>query len=615
MRTMICVMLAAVALAAQPQQPQPYAPTAGEKGQIEARSAELGALLKRLEQNALYADVAIYRKAGEFILRHPEEFANAGYVKDTLAVLDQGISRAKELAAGAPLWTGSKGRLVRAYTSSVDGSVQPYGLIIPESYSGRPVRLDIWMHGTNRNLNEVAFIKQHQTATPVPPEQSYIQLDVYGRSNVSYRWAGETDVFEALRSVEERYQIDPKRVVLRGFSMGGAGAWHLGLHHPDEWAAMESGAGYTETKIYANKETLPSYQEAALHYYDAVDYTLNGTNFPFVGYGGELDRQLQASKNIQEQFLKEGVNLGDLRALFLVGPGVAHQWNPETHKTSEHFIEEAVAKGLEAPSHVRFVTYTTRFNRCFWVTVEELDKHYERAEVDARREPGRSAITTRNVARIRIDGPGAVSLDGQEFPSAGVFARTSGKWAKGRAERAEDGLRKRHGLQGPVDDAFVESFLCVRPTGSGTAATAYGLEMLNRLQNDFSKWLRGEPRVKDDRAVTASDIANNNLILFGDPWSNSVIAQVIGKLPIEWTRKEITLAGRAVDAATHAPVLIYPNPLNPNRYVVINSGHTFSDADWRGTNANLYPHIGDYALIALQDQAAVHSGFFNEHWK
>jgi pimeloyl-ACP methyl ester carboxylesterase len=619
MRTLICVILSAAALTAQPQQaqqPPPYTPSATEKGQIQAKSAELGALLKKLERNGLYADVAVYQKAGQFILRHPEEFANAGYVKDTLGVLDRGIGRAKELAAGSPSWTRSTGRLVRAYASSVDGSVQPYGLIIPESYSGKPIRLDIWMHGTNRNLNEVAFIKQHETATPVPAEQNYIQLDVYGRSNVSYRWAGETDVFEALHSVEAQYHIDPKRVALRGFSMGGAGAWHLGLHHPDKWAVMEAGAGYTETKIYAGidarKETLPAYQEAALHYYDAVDYGLNGTNFPFVGYGGELDRQLQASQNIKEQLLREGVKLGDLRSLFLVGPGVAHQWNPETHKISEHFVEEALAKGLETPSHVRFVTYTTRFNRCFWVTAEALEKHYERAEVDAKREGSRSTISTRNVARLRIDGAGAVSLDGQEFPSGSVFDKINGKWAKGRVE---EGLRKRHGLQGPVDDAFVESFLCVRPTGSGTGATAYALEMLSRLQHDFSKWLRGEPRVIDDRAVSASDIANNNLILFGDPWSNSVIAQVIGKLPIKWTRGQITLAGQTVDATNHAAVLIYPNPLNPNRYLVINSGHTFSDADWRGTNANLYPHIGDYALIALQDQATVHSGFFNEFWK
>jgi hypothetical protein len=616
MRLVIRVMLWAAALAAQqpqqPPQPQPYAPSAEEKGQIQARCVELGGLLKKLEQNPLYPDVAIYRKAGEFILQHPEEFANAGYVKDTLAVLDKGIARAKELAAGKPSWTNDKGRLVRAYISSIDGSVQPYGLIVPESYHGQPIRLDIWMHGTNRNLNEVAFIKQHETATPVSAEQSYIQMDVYGRSNVSYRWAGETDVFEALRSVEERYRIDPKRVALRGFSMGGAGAWHLGLHHPDEWAAVEAGAGYTETKVYANKDTLPGYQEAALHYYDAVDYSLNGTNFPFVGYGGELDKQLQASVNIKQQLLKEGVNLGDLRALFLVGPGVAHRWNPETHKISEHFIDEAVAKGLEAPAHIRFVTYTTRFNRCFWVTVEELQKHYERADVDGKREGGRSMVRTRNVARIQIDGPGSLSLDGQEFPQTGTFDRINGKWAKGGSD---DGLRKRHGLQGPVDDAFVDSFLCVRPTGTGTQATAYGLEMLKLLQHDFSKWLRGEPRVKDDRDVSASDIANHNLILYGDPWSNSVIARIVGKLPIQWTRQQITLAGRTVDASTHAPILIYPNPLNPKRYVVINGAHTFSDADWRGTNANLYPHIGDYALVAVQDQSPVHSGFFDERWK
>ncbi len=32
---------------------------------------------------------------------------------------------------------------------------------------------------------------------------------------------------------------------------------------------------------------------------------------------------------------------------------------------------------------------------------------------------------------------------------------------------------------------------------------------------------------------------------------------------------------RITRAAKNAPVLIYPNPLNPSRYVVINSGFTF----------------------------------------
>src|SRR5215204_3791421 len=78
--------------------------------------------------------------------------------------------------------------------------------------------------------------------------------------------------------------------------------------------AFEAGAGFTDTKVYAKKTDLTPYQEAALHIYDARDYALNGTNVPFVGYGGEIDPQLQASKNIREQLVKEGVNLDTLRA-------------------------------------------------------------------------------------------------------------------------------------------------------------------------------------------------------------------------------------------------------------------------------------------------------------
>jgi hypothetical protein len=33
------------------------------------------------------------------------------------------------------------------------------------------------------------------------------------------------------------------------------------------------------------------------------------------------------------------------------------------------------------------------------------------------------------------------------------------------------------------------------------------------------------------------------------------------------------------------------------------------------TNANLYPHIGDYALMTLQGNEIAHSGFFDERWK
>lgn len=621
MRLVRCaVFVLSVAVAAA----QPYKPTDAEYGAIRSKLGEISKHLDGL-RNAdpeLLADVEIYRKAAQYILRFPDEFYRDKYVADTVAALDRGLARARELEAGKPAWPQQKGRLVRAYRSGVDGSVQPYGLIIPESYDGKtPARLDVVLHGRGATLNEVSFLAAHDGAQPVPDDQDFLQLDVFGRTNNAYRWAGETDVFGAIESVRRRYNVDRRRIVLRGFSMGGAGTWHIGLHYPDMWAATEAGAGFTETRRYAKLSDLPPYQDAPLGIYDAVDYALNAFNLPMAGYGSEDDPQLQASVNIREQIAREGLRLPDLRALFLVGPRVGHRFAPESKKESERFIRANLPQ--RTPDRIRFVTCTTRYNRCFWVTVEGLEHHYQRAEVDAQRSGGAATITTKNIARLSVADAERVTLDGRTFSGPRVFAKRNGRWTPA-APPPEWPPHKEHGLQGPIDDAFLDSFLCVRPTGEPLSPLAHqaAVRALDRFTQEFAKWMRGDVRVKDDTAVTGSDMAENNLILFGDPASNRVLARVLPKLPVlRWTRDTILFQRQTLSAADHLPVLIYPNPLNPKRYVVINSGHTFHDPEFRGTNALLFPRLGDYAVLKLKklDSGEIVSevalaGLFNEDW-
>ena len=64
-------------------------------------------------------------------------------------------------------------------------------------------------------------------------------------------------------------------------------------------------------------------------------------------------------------------------------------------------------------------------------------------------------------------------------------------------------------------------------------------------------------------------------------------------------------------------MLITANPVNPLRYVVVNSGHTFGADEFRGTNALLFPHLGDYAVFAAESPANEPkvSGYFDEDWK
>jgi hypothetical protein len=111
------------------------------------------------------------------------------------------------------------------------------------------------------------------------------------------------------------------------------------------------------------------------------------------------------------------------------------------------------------------------------------------------------------------------------------------------------------------------------------------------------------------------------LILFGDPSSNSLMGQVLDGLPLTWTKESIKLGDNSYAAAEHVPVLVHPSPLNPGRYVVLNSGHTFHAADFQGTTALLYPRLGDYAVLKLvsgekeQSAEAVTAGIFDEYWQ
>lgn len=575
MKRSILLILAAAALAQET-----YKPTEPEIESIRGRSSELRQMLAKVRANdELRADVEIYLKAANWILRHPEEFYKRDYLVNTLAVLDRGIARADQLAAGKPEWPKAKGRISRAYRSRIDGSVQPYGLLIPDSYDGsRPVRLDVVLHGRAATMNEVSFLASHDSAKPLPPEQDYITLEVFGRTNNAYRWAGETDVFEALDSVRARYNIDANRIVLRGFSMGGAGAWHIGLHYPDRWAAVEAGAGFAETRTYAKLSNVPDYQAGPLHIYDAADYAVNAVNVPIVGYGGDQDPQLRASQVIQERL----AGVPGLRALFLVGQKTGHKWQPDSLKESNAFIDAAVAEGRRTPDRIRFVTYTTRYNRCFWLTVDALEKHYERAEVEGNREE----LKTTNVTALSLETPGSPVIDGQKPGRGSSFVKQDGKWRVGRME----GIHKRQGLQGPIDDAFMDSFLVAG-------------DVPERVAREWAKWMRGDLRVKSPSAVSSVDIKQHNLILFGTAETNPLIRRIQGKLP----KRDVP--------AGHRLVMIYPNPLNPSKYVVLNSGHTFGEREFRGTNALLFPRFGDWAVVKDSDGAIVEAGLFNDRWE
>ena len=139
--------------------------------------------------------------------------------------------------------------VVGGFRSKIDGSVQPYGLELPENwgrYEGK-FRLDVWLHGRGERTSEVGFLSQRSSQAGQYSPANTIVLHPYGRYSNAFKFAGEIDVIESIEHVKEIFPIDENRIAIRGFSMGGAGCWQLAVHYPDLWAAANPGAGFSET--------------------------------------------------------------------------------------------------------------------------------------------------------------------------------------------------------------------------------------------------------------------------------------------------------------------------------------------------------------------------------
>jgi pimeloyl-ACP methyl ester carboxylesterase len=613
------------------------------RGEIDALRGELKGKSNLL---ALLPDVEIFHKAVDWAVRYDEILNPANEIGAARALLKQGIERVQQLREGKPAWISATGLVVRGYVSRLDGSVQPYGLVVPATFqpnSAHEWRLDTWFHGRDEKLTELNFLTQRQRSVGEFAPRNTIVLHPYSRYCNGQKLAGEVDLFEALADVRKNYAIDDSRILVRGFSLGGAACWQIAAHYPGHWAAAAPGAGFSETpeflKVFQNEKVQPTWYEQKLwHQYNATDYALNFFNLPTVAYSGEIDGQKQAADAMDKAMRAEGLEL-----THVIGPQTKHAYHPLAKQEINRRIDSIAAIGRDPlPRKVKFTTWTLRYNTVAWLRVDGLQKHWERARVNAEIAPQNTLqIETDNVTALSIVMPSGlcpfepaqrvrVVIDGKELSGPKVpsdksweanFYKVGRRWVVGT--QPGDGPVKSNGLQGPIDDAFMNSFMVVRPTGTpaNEKFNAWMNAELAHFTNEWRRHFRGDARVKNDTEITDAEIANHNLIVWGDAASNRLLAQIAGKLPIMWDGQQVKIGNKTYEGTQHVPVLIYPNPLNPNRYVVLNSGFTIREYDYLN-NARQVPKLPDWAVLDISTPPnsrwpgkVVDAGFFGERWE
>lgn len=653
-----------------------------------AATKQLGEGLKKIAEHELYADVAVFHKALSYALENGE-FYDLKELKTAQDLLIEGNRRLEILTKKeTPDWINKVGPTVRGFRSAIDDSIQPYGVVIPAGLKlpqeNEPrIPIYVWLHGRGDKQTDLQFVGQRLTKAGEFLPTNGIVVHPFGRHCNAFKFAGESDVFEAIDAAVAAYsplleepQIQMSPIVLAGFSMGGAGAWHLGAHYPLTWRAVSPGAGFAETARYQNitPEKLPSWYEQQLWgLYDVPGYVRNLFNMPVIAYSGEQDKQIQAARVMEEAYLGEGQKLEHR-----IGPGMGHKYHPDVLKQLTLDLQTASQQPLRFTGpRISFQTRTLRYpgpNVSAYDNAGELgtpfmltglERHWQDARFDmiwkeenpdkrTSRELGDlpiveldavDRIETKNVRSFVLNtsleekDSATLNVDGQAvkitipdqffniFPGIVDVIKVDGRWRQKTSEDKTPSLAKTCYLQGPIDDAFYDPFLVVVPSGKSKhpAVERWVQFELAHFKDRWRRLFRGDVRIKQDTELTKEDYENYHLIAWGDAESNALIKSVADKLPVQWKADKLALGGKSYDAASHVPVLIYPNPhesaATHGKYIVINSGPTYREGH-DSSNSLQTPKLPDWAIVdlsVLPDAKApgriADAGFFDEQWQ
>lgn len=118
-----------------------------------------------------------------------------------------------------------------------------YALSVPAGYSAsRPAPLVLALHfGGNPHGAAIGMMK-----VLVVPGLADLGAIIVAPQTVDRGWNSrdnEHAVIDLMDAVEASYRIDRRRVVVMGFSMGGAGTWHFASRFPDRFSAAIPMAG------------------------------------------------------------------------------------------------------------------------------------------------------------------------------------------------------------------------------------------------------------------------------------------------------------------------------------------------------------------------------------
>jgi Putative esterase len=523
------------------------------------------------------------------------------------------------------------GLLDLARRSDLDGHPQPFVLHVPASYApggAHRYPLVVVLHGYNGYPRRVmrAFLDSDSST---PAVDGFV-LAPHAFGNAFYRGPGEHETMRAIDWVMKTYPIDPDRVSITGVSMGGTGTAELAFFHAGRFAAAAPLCGYQSYFVRHDTSGRPirPWERARMQHWSPASWAENGRNLPLYLAQGTRDFPLADGKVLVKRYHELGYSIRD------DWPDIGHNVWTITYAGARMWPWLTQWKRDPEPAHVTLKTDQLRYARQAWVRIVELARPEHMGSVDAEvQAPDRIAVhtgavdafaLTRPVPRVKADAPLNVDVDGQSFefrpkqPLA--LHRDASGWHIGPPAIAPG--QKRAGVEGPIRDAFQGKLAFVY--GTLDPATTRANREVARAFARVGWGVDIHYPVLADRDVPPSFEHDHSLLLVGSARDNLLVRAIDSKLPLHVSGDALMLGAHRYAGDDVGAIFIYPNPHEPDRYVVVVEGVTARGV-WRALSLpQLLPDflVYDSGLAGAateqvlgSDAQVLAGGFFDRTWR
>lgn len=418
-----------------------------------------------------------------------------------------------------------EGYLERAYFCRTDGSPQPYFVRLPDDYrADRAWPLILFLHGYVSDTSKVTPWVLPATQWKLATDRGAILVMPHGRRNSDFLGIGEVDVLRVIEEMQRFYRVDPDRIMLTGCSMGGYGAWAVGLRHPSRFASLGLISGQTDFFTWERRaRDEVRFKSWCILQNNPLDLAVNARWLPTLVQHGELDNLVPTVHSKLILPVLQGLGY-DVRYDEYKDQGHYIYWTDEPFTKLFEFV--APRQRVAAPVRVSFKTFTPRQGQAYWVDVRRLQRWGAAGEVDAQVAFGALHLSAKNVAELWLDLPTTLLGDGPlKLQVNGAAAGTIDQGphqltlpAKGpakvvAAERAPLGRPR----CGPAREVFNGPFLVAYATGGDEARQRHNRLRAARFQQVWWAFAEGLATVLPDTRVTAEQVRGHNLVIFGEP--------------------------------------------------------------------------------------------------